>query len=70
MSTTTRKTVRPHDVEPPEVGREEARAIFDEQARKLLRISGEDFLRRWDAGENEGDEERVMRLVMLLPLGR
>ncbi|MBA2755086.1 MAG: hypothetical protein H0U40_11605 [Chloroflexia bacterium] len=30
---------------------EEGRAIFDDQARRLMNMSGEEFLRRWDAGE-------------------
>jgi hypothetical protein len=30
---------------------EEARAYFDAQARRLLGMSGEDFLRRLDAGD-------------------
>jgi hypothetical protein len=31
--------------------REEAREIFDREAQKLLGISGDEFLRRWDSGE-------------------
>jgi hypothetical protein len=34
-----------------ELTEEEARAYFDAQARRLLGISGEEFLRRLDAGE-------------------
>ena len=30
---------------------EEARELFDNRARMELGISGEEFLRRWDAGE-------------------
>ena len=54
----------------------EGRDLFDYQARKLLNISGEEFLRRWDAGQyrhvaDETAEERaVLRLVMLLPFVR
>jgi hypothetical protein len=33
---------------------EEGRQYFDEQARKRLGISGEEFLRRLDAGEYDG----------------
>jgi hypothetical protein len=54
---------------------EEARAIFDQYARQILDISGEEFLRRWDAGEyrdaiNGPDHLKLMRLVMLMPFGR
>ena len=51
---------------------EERRAVFDRQARRRLGISGEEFLRRWNAGEYEHTadlgEPGVMDVVMLLPL--
>ena len=58
-----------------EVTPEEGRAIFDEQARRLMGMSGEEFLRRWDAGEfreiTKGPEHgKLIRLVMLIPFGR
>jgi hypothetical protein len=34
-----------------ELDEEQSRAFFDEKARELLGISGEEFLRRWEAGE-------------------
>ena len=54
---------------------EEAREIFDEQARRLMGMSGEEFLRRWDAGEYRDIADtpgnlHIMRLAMLIPLGR
>lgn len=54
---------------------EEGRRFFDEQAHKLLGVSGEEFLRRWDAGEydstaDDPDHPQVMRLAMLIPFGR
>ena len=54
---------------------EEARAIFDEQARKTMGMSGEEFLRRWDAGEfdaiaDDRDHPEIMRLVMLINFAR
>lgn len=54
---------------------EQARELFDSQARKLLGISGEEFLARWDAGEYRDvadgpDHRALMRLVMLIPFGR
>jgi hypothetical protein len=57
------------------LSREEGKALFDFQARKLLGISGDEFLRRLDAGEYEGPDEtpearKVNSLVMLLPFAR
>ena len=57
------------------LSREEGRAFFDEQARKLLGISGEEFLRRWDAGEyddifDEPDHPEIMDLHMMEGFGR
>ncbi len=50
---------------------EEARALFDRQARRYLGISGEGFLRRWDAGEVHWDDSpEVSRVAMLVPFGR
>jgi len=50
---------------------EEACALFDRQARKFLGISGEEFLRRYDAGEfRECGSLNVVRMQILLPLVR
>ena len=54
---------------------EEARTVFDEAARYELGISGEEFLRRWDAGEfrpvpDTPDGRKIGRLVMILDLVR
>lgn len=51
---------------------EEGRALLDKQARRYLNLSGEEFIRKWEAGEFEADADRpeIMRLVMLLPFGR
>lgn len=47
--------------------------IFDDEARRTLGISGEEFLRRWDAGAYDGGEEdeprrraRELEFLMLL----
>jgi hypothetical protein len=50
----------------------EGNRLFDYQARQQLGISGEEFLRRWDAGEyarlNDVEFARkVQRLAMLIP---
>lgn len=54
---------------------EEARAFFDRRARELLGISGEEFLRRWDAGEyrpvpDDAEGRKVGELVMMMPFAR
>ncbi|HZO30082.1 MAG TPA: hypothetical protein VFH48_29270 [Chloroflexota bacterium] len=53
----------------------EARAHFDRQAQRLLGISGEEFLRRYDAGEyaapkDDRELRAVMKLAMLSDLVR
>lgn len=53
----------------------EARRFFDAQAWRLLQMSGDEFIRRYDAGEFaaelDGPRHRELaQLVMLLPLGR
>jgi hypothetical protein len=58
-----------------ELSRAEARALFDTQARKLLNMSGAEFLRRWDAGEFDAIEDdpahpEIMSLVLLQSFGR
>lgn len=54
---------------------EEAYDLFDRQAHLALGISGEEFLRRWDAGEvppvPDTPEGRPLgHLVMMIPFGR
>jgi len=54
---------------------EEERAFFDRQARTLLGIGGEEFVRRWDAGEydeiaDDPAHSDVMYLAMLAAVGR
>ncbi len=50
--------------------------MFDRQAERSLGISGEEFLRKWDAGEYGEPDDRsknppgVMRLAMLVPFVR
>lgn len=41
------------------------RELLDEQARKYIGIDGPEFLRRWDAGEIDADEDPdLMRVAM------
>lgn len=51
---------------------EEGRAIFDDAARRHLHMSGDEFLRKWDAGEFADDPDRpeVIEVAMLIPLVR
>ena len=57
------------DVEVRELIVEEGRAFFDEQARKRLGISGEEFIEGWRSGKYRTEEENtdVTWLEMLLP---
>ena len=48
---------------------DESRAYFDRQAQRLLGISGEEFLRRYDSGEYERElDDRELRAVMKLAM--
>lgn len=54
---------------------EEGRQLFDTSARRTMGMSGEEFIRRWDAGEfaeiaDDADHPEIMRLAMLIPFGR
>ena len=56
---------------------DEARAIFDAEARRVMGMSGAEFLRRYDAGEfddhpdTSAEEDLTFwSLVMLTPFGR
>ena len=54
-----------------EATREEGIALFDKRARKLFGISGEEWLRRWDAGDyRDSDDSNVVTLAMLIPFAR
>lgn len=57
------------------VGRTAGQKMLDRQARKLLGISGDEFLRRWDSGEyraiaDDPDHPEIRRLAMLIPFAR
>jgi len=54
---------------------EEGRALFDYQARKVMNMSGPEFLERWDAGEfrdftDTPEHWPLMSLIMLIPFAR
>jgi hypothetical protein len=45
--------------------------VLDARAQRYLRISGDEFLRRWDQGQYRGeDSPEVLRVVMALPFIR
>ena len=54
---------------------DESHQFFDEQARRLMNMSGEEFLRRYDAGEFDEvlDDPRCRGMAMMIsmiPFGR
>lgn len=57
-----------------ELSYEEGQKLFDAKARRRLNISGEEFIRRWDAGEIDFDDPEthiaVVELWMMLPFVR
>lgn len=51
--------------------RDQAHQLLDDQAHRYLHMSGKEFMRAWEAGEfHDRDTPEVMRVAMLLPLGR
>ena len=53
-----------------ELTAEQGRQLIDERARSLLGMSGDEFRRRWEAGDLDTDDDNVLHVAMLLPLGR
>jgi hypothetical protein len=54
---------------------DESHAFFDAQARRLMNMSGEEFLRRYDAGEFDEvlDDPRcrgMAVMISMIPFGR
>ncbi len=68
MATTARSLVE--EPEPRELTAEQGVALIDARARRFLSMSGEEFARAWEAGELDRDDDDVLRVAMLLPLGR
>ena len=68
-------TIPDTEPRPRELSPEEGRAFFDQRARALVGMSGEEFIRRLDAGEfdailDDPDHEAYMSLALLSPFGR
>jgi hypothetical protein len=54
-----------------ELTREEGWALLEKEAERYLRMSAEEFLRRWDAHEFENpDTPEVLGVAMLIPFAR
>jgi hypothetical protein len=49
---------------------EEGWEILEENAQRLLGMSAEEFIRRWDSGELKVDRDQIIAVAMLLPLVR
>ena len=54
---------------------DEGRELFEREARRLLGLSGKEFLRRWEAGEYRDlpetpETRKLMRVAFLIPFGR
>lgn len=67
--------VMPHIPEVHLLTDEEAHAIFDKEARQVMGMSGEQFLRRYDAGEFKDMPDDINHLdywdlVISIPFGR
>ncbi|HEV7214127.1 MAG TPA: hypothetical protein VGP33_03305 [Chloroflexota bacterium] len=77
MAKVVSPSVHPSDVDEEEItfhvmSPEEAWERFDQAAQPDLHVTGEAFIRAWDAGEFADEPERpeVVRVAMLRPLGR
>jgi len=64
--------VAPERATPQGLSQEEGRALLDSQARYYLNMSGDDFVRAWNAGEFDDNPDRpeVMRVAMLIGFAR
>jgi hypothetical protein len=63
------------DIDSLTLSPEEGRALFEREARRLVGMSGEAFLRRLDAGEYDNLDDvpenwNIMRLEMLISFAR
>jgi len=54
-----------------ELSEDEGKDLFDRAARFYLQMSGEEFIKAWDAGKFvDPDQPNVMAVAMLLPFAR
>jgi len=53
------------------LSRDEGQKLLDRQARRYLRMSGKQFVRKWKTKKiKDPDRPEVMRVAFLLPFGR
>ena len=74
-TTTTRQTTTAESAPGTVLPAEEGRRLFEREARRLLNMSGEEFLQRWDAGEYRQLPDtpatwKIMRVAYLIPFVR
>ena len=73
-TTSTGKKPTPEGIlEAALVSAEEGHALFDAEARKLLGISGDEFIRKWDAHELDVDGPQhgaIIQLSFLMDFAR
>lgn len=71
------KTEPMHEISSHVLSLEEGQAMFDRHARKIVGMSGDEFIAKWDAGEffdrdldatQEG--RRITYLALLIPFAR
>lgn len=59
------------EVEFDKINADESWQVFDATAQRVLGLTGEAFVERWDSGVYAQDDDiRVMQVVMLRPSGR
>ncbi len=64
----TQRSVEQGAVEVAELDEQELYGVLDKEARRLLHISGEEFVRRWKAGDYRDDSDpHVTHVAMLVP---
>jgi hypothetical protein len=62
---------RVRDPKVRELTEDESHRLFDRAARRYLKMSGKEFLRRWGLGEfRDDDRPEVTHLAMLIPFAR
>jgi hypothetical protein len=73
MSAVRKPNQPPEELDVIELTPEEGRTYFDQQARRLVGMSGEEFLRQLDAGTYQptigpdGEDRNYNSLIMCLP---
>lgn len=66
------QSVRHDEIIEPILSPREAWEVFDAEARRLMDMSGKEFIARWEAGEfaaiaDEPGNRHIMRLALMMP---